>query len=373
MKVGFPVVIKLHSETITHKAEVGGVRLNVRDAADVRDAWRAIRRAVADKVGEHHFLGVTVERMIPPDGYEVILGSSVDPQFGPVVLFGAGGRLVEVMQDCAIGLPPLTSTLARRLMEQTRIFAALKGPRGRPNVDLAALEHVLVRFSQLVAEQRWIKEIDINPLFVTANEVLALDARMILHDAAIQEDNLPPLAIRPYPQHYATSCALADGTSVLVRAIRPEDEPMMVQFHGTLSDQSVYFRYFTALSIKQRTNHARLARLCFIDYDREVALVAVHDDRLSGQQRILGVGRLCKGHGRSDAEFAVVVSDPWQRRGLGMLLLRKLVEIGREERLGRLHGSILGDNVGMRALCERVGFRVRRTAGGPEFAATIVL
>lgn len=371
-KIGCPVAIKLHSETITHKGAVGGVRLNVRHVDEVHDAWRAIRRSVTERVGEHHFLGVTVERMIGAGGYELILGSSVDPQFGPVILFGAGGSRVEAIRDSALGLPPLNSTLARRLMEQTRLFAALKSDQSPP-VDLSALEHVLVRFSQLVAEQRRVKEIDVNPLLVSGSEIVALDARMILHDAGIPDAGLPLLAIRPYPQHYSTSSTLRDGTPILLRAIRPEDEPLMVGFHETLSDQSVYFRYFTALSLKQRTCHARLARLCFVDYDREVAIVAVHDDRLAGVSRIIGVGRLCKEHGRNEAEFAVVVSDRWQRRGVGSLLLRKLVEIGREERLVRIHGPILAENIAMRALCERVGFRVHRHAGEPEFEASIRL
>lgn len=372
LKIGFPVVLKLHSETITHKGAVGGVRLNVRRVDEVREAWRAIRRSVSERVGEQAFLGVTVERMVNGDGYELILGSSVDPQFGPVILFGAGGSRVEVLRDRALGLPPLTSTLARRLMEQTRIFTALKSDQTAP-VNLAALEHVLVRFSQLVAEQRRVREIDVNPLFVSGAEIVALDARVILHDASVPDAALPPLAIRPYPQHYNTACTLKDGTPLLLRAIRPEDEPLMVGFHETLSDQSVYYRYFTALSLKQRTAHTRLARLCFIDYDREVAIVAVNRDPRTGAPSILGVGRLCKEHGRNDAEFAVVVSDRWQRRGLGGLLLRKLVEIGREERLARIHGTILSENIAMRTLCERVGFRVHRDAGDQEFVASIRL
>jgi acetyltransferase len=371
-KVGFPVAIKLHSETITHKRAVGGVRLNVRNAKEVREAWRAIRSSVTEAVGAHHFSGVTVERMIQTEGFELILGSSIDPQFGPVILFGAGGSFVEAIRDNTLGLPPLNSTLARRLMEQTRIFTALKSSRF-PSVDLPALEHVLVRFSQLVAEQRRIKEIDVNPLLVGGREIVALDARVILHDTNISESALPPLAIRPYPQHYSTSCTLKDGTPIVLRAIRPEDEPLMVEFHETLSDQSVYFRYFTALSLKQRTSHAQLARLCFIDYDREVAIVAVHEDRLTGNSRILGVGRLCKDHGRNDAEFAVVVSDRWQRRGLGSLLLQNLVRIGREEQLARLHGTILGENIGMRMLCERTGFSLHRDGGEQEFEASIRL
>ncbi len=372
-KTGFPVAMKLHSETITHKSDIGGVRLDLRDAREVRDAWRAIKRSVAEKVGEHHFLGVTIERMVPAGGIELILGSSVDPQFGPVLLFGAGGRWVEIMQDRAIGLPPLTSTLARQLMAQTRVYAALKGGRGQPPVDMQALEKVLIRFSQLVAEQRRIKESDINPLLVSGDQIVALDARMILHDAQVTDEKLPALAIRPYPQHYAISGTLAEGTSVLIRSIRPEDEPMLAAFHQTLSDQSVYYRYFAPLTLQQRTNHARLARLCFIDYDREVALVAVHDDRFTGRTEIIGVGRLCKAHGKNEAEFAVVVSDRWQRQGLGTLLLRKLVEIGREEKLACINGMVLAENQAMRRLCERLGFRLRAHAGQPELEASLRL
>jgi acetyltransferase len=310
--------------------------------------------------------------MIPADGFELILGSSVDSQFGPVLLFGAGGRAVEAKRDRAIGLPPLTSVLARRLMEQTAIYAALKEHRGAAPIDLPALEHLLVRFSQLVAEQHWIKEIDVNPLFVSAHQIVALDARIILHGASVTEDELPTLAIRPYPQQYTSSCKLADGTSVLIRAIRPEDEPMMVRFHATLSDQSVYYRYFTPLSLKQRTGHARLARLCFIDYDREVALVALHDDPHTGQSEILGVGRLCKAHGNREAEFAIIVADRWQRLGLGALLLNKLVEIGREENLARITGTVLAENTSMRRLCERVGFTLQHRGSEQEFEAVIV-
>ena len=370
-QIGFPVAIKLHSETITHKAAVGGVRLHVHDPAAAREAWRAIKRTVTQRVGGHHFQGVVVQRMVAGDGVELILGSSVDPQFGPVILFGTGGRLVEVIKDRAIGLPPLTSTLARRLMEQTRIFGAFDNKAGRPRVDLAALDDVLVRFSQLVAELPWIKEIDVNPLFVSTDEIVALDARVILHDPATPQAQLPRLAIRPYPLHYATPCTLADGAAILLRSLRPEDEPLMVKFHETLSDQSVYFRYFTHVSLEERTRHARLARLCFIDYDREVAVVAIRDDALTGATAIIGVGRLCKSHGKNEAEFAVVVSDRWQRRGVGTLLLQKLVEAGREERLGRIRGTILGDNHGMRRLCERVGFKLRLRPGETEYEATL--
>ena len=371
-ETGFPVAVKLHSETLTHKREVGGVCLSVRTAEGVRQAWRSIRRAVTEKAGADHFQGVTVERMIPPDGIELLLGSSVDAQFGPVVVFGAGGRLVEVLADRALGLPPLTSTLARQLIDATRISRALGSGRGQFAVDMAALEQLVVRFSQFVAGQRWIKEVDINPLFASPGAIVALDARIILHDPDLPEAQLPVPAIRPYPAQYALSFALADGTAVSVRPIRPEDEPMMVEFHGTLSDQSVYYRYFSALSLRQRTNHARLARLCFVDYDREIALVAVLHDPKTRKPAIVGVGRLCREHGRPAAEFAVVVSDAWQRRGLGTRLLQRLVDVGRAERLTRISGVILAENGGMRRACERVGFRIRH-GGGPDCTAEILL
>jgi acetyltransferase len=412
-----------------------------------------------------HFLGVTVQPMIRRDGYELILGSSVDPQFGPVLLFGAGGQLVEVFRDRALGLPPLNATLARRLMEQTRIYTALQGVRGRPPVDLAALENLLVRFSQLVAQQRWIKEIDINPLLVqpngsrfshaielrnspTANllplparhergegwgegnlqqkrssspgpsppsdgreggvsalstlsflnstsasplspgepcegerdgarsrqfPILALDARIVLHDPATLEKQLPRPAIRPYPTRYVARWKLKNGTLVTVRPIRPEDEPLMVKFHQTLSERSVYLRYFTALRVEQRIAHERLARLCFIDYDREMALVVERKDAKTDARQILGVGRLSKLHGTDDAEFALTVSDQWQNQGLGTQLLKMLVQVGRDERLSRITATILPDNHEMQHVCRKVGFEVRHVADEGECQAEIVL
>ena len=192
--INFPVVIKLHSDTITHKTDVGGVKLNIRDASEVKAAWVAIETAVKAKHGPGHFQGVTVQPMVMLKGCELILGSSLDPQFGPVLLFGAGGVLVEVFKDRALGLPPLDPYLARRLMEQTKIFKVLKGVRGRSSVDMAALDQILVRFSRLVAEQRWIKEIDINPLLASPERILALDARIVLHGPEVKADDIPALA-----------------------------------------------------------------------------------------------------------------------------------------------------------------------------------
>ena len=200
--IGYPVVVKLQSDTITHKTDVGGVRLNLSSPDAVRIAFRDISATVTERFGAAAFGGVTVQPMIRRQGYELILGASPDPQFGPVLLFGLGGELVEVFRDRALALPPLTTTLARRMMERTRIYRALAGVRGRKPVDLSALELLLVRFSQLVAEQPRIKEIDINPLLASAEGSVALDARVVLHDASLPDSALPSLAIRPYPIQY---------------------------------------------------------------------------------------------------------------------------------------------------------------------------
>ena len=357
--IGYPVVLKLFSETITHKTDVGGVQLHLTGADAVRRAYQAIEASVREKVGVEHFLGVTVQPMISLDGYELILGSSLDPQFGPVLLFGSGGQLVEVYQDRALALPPLTTTLAQRMMEQTRIFTALKGVRGRSPVDLVALEHLLVRFSYLVIEQRWIKEIDINPLLASPERLLALDARVVLHGADISEEMLPRLAIRPYPLRYVQPWTLRNGTPVTIRPIRPEDEPLMVTFHETLSARSVYLRWLHMLNLSRRTAHTEMIRMCFIDYDREMALVADHDNPQTGQHEIIGVGSFIKEQSTNSAEFALLITDQFQRQGLGTELLRRLIQVGRDEQLQRFTGVILAENLGMQEICKKLGFHLQ--------------
>ncbi len=358
-EMGYPVVLKLFSETITHKSDVGGVQLNLGDEAGVRKAYRAIQASVAEKAGAQHFLGVTVQQMIKLEGYELIIGSSCDPQFGPVLLFGSGGQLVEVYKDRALALPPLNSTLARRMMEQTKIYSALKGVRGRKSVDLAALEELMVRFSYLVAEQPWIKEIDINPLLASAGRLIALDARVVLYGPEVPAERLPRPAIRPYPAQYVKPHNLKDGMSVTIRPIRPEDEPAMVKFHESLSERSVYFRYFHVVGLTQRTSHERLTRNCFLDYDREMALVAEHKDEKTGERAILGVARMTKVHGTNDGEFAIVVSDAWQGRGIGSRLLKDLAQVARDEKLDRITSDILAENLDMQRLVERYGFKLK--------------
>ena len=361
-RIGYPVVLKLHSETITHKTDVGGVQLNLLSEVAVRTAYAKIQESVTRAAGAEHFLGVTVQPMVRPEGYELILGSSIDSQFGPVLLFGSGGQLVEVYKDRALGLPPLNTTLAHRLMERTKIFAAFAGIRGRKPVDLVELEKLLVRFSYLVTEQKWIKEIDINPLLASGDGLLALDARVVLHARDVVDPPSP--AIRPYPVQYVKPWRFEDGMEVIIRPIRPEDERMVVTFHANLSERSIYQRYFHLLSLDQRVSHERLLRVCFGDYNREIALVAEHRDPASDEPEILAIGRLSKAHLENEAELAVLITDENQGRGLGTELSRRLIAIARDEKLDRVTVEILGDNLPMIEVCRILGFDLNRVEDG---------
>jgi acetyltransferase len=353
-EIGYPVVLKLHSTSITHKSDVGGVQLGLTSDDDVRAAFDRIEEGV----GADGFDGVTVQPMIDrSDGYELIIGSSMDQQFGPVLLFGSGGQLVEVYEDRALGLPPLNTTLARRMMEQTKIYEALKGVRGRAPVDLEALETLLVRFSQLVVEQPRVKEIDVNPLLAQPGEdgLLALDARVVLHPATTDEDDLPTPAIRPYPRQYVGGHTMRSGEEVTIRPIRPEDEPKLVEFHKRLSERSVYLRYASLMQLEQRVAHERLARICFIDYDREMTLVAERTNG-EGEEEIIGAGRLTQQPGRNEAEFGMLVIDDFQEEGIGTELLRRLVQVGEDEGLDRITADILDQNRAMQRVCEKLDF-----------------
>jgi acetyltransferase len=243
-------------------------------------------------------------------------------------------------------------------MEQTKIFQALMGVRGRHAVDIAALEDLLVRFGELVVEQPWIKEIDINPLLASPERLLALDARVVLHGREMRPEQLPRPAIRPYPIRYVAQWRMKNGAEVTIRPIRPEDEPALVRFHEALSERSVYLRYFQPMKLSTRTAHERLTRICFLDYDREMAMVAEHRDAATGQQEIVAVARLSKLHAVNEAEAAIVVSDSFQHQGLGTELYRRLAEIARDEKIQRIVSTMLGENREMRAICQKLGFRI---------------
>ena len=359
--IGYPVVVKLNSETITHKSDMGGVRLDLANADEVRFAFLNMQQAVGEKFSPDDFLGVTVQPMLKlNDGYELIIGASPDPQFGPVLLFGTGGTLVEVFKDRALGIPPLNTTLARRMMERTKIYKALQGVRGRDPVDIVALEEILVQFGELVVEQRWIKEIDINPLLASANGIIALDARVVLYDKDVLEVDLPRLAIRPYPTQYVQAFRNKNGLPFVIRPIRPEDEPRVVAFHEKLSEESVYLRYFRSFQLSQRVAHERMTRICFVDYDRTIALVIEHENPETGEDEIVAAGRLTRLPNPEEAEFAMLVSDDMQRQGLGTKMLECLLQFGQDEGIKVVEAYMLGANKGMLTICKRLGFNFER-------------
>jgi acetyltransferase len=359
---GYPAVLKVFSETITHKTDVGGVKLDLPNAAAVRKAFRSIQSSVSSKTGEKAFQGVTVQPMVRLEGYELILGSNVDPIFGPVILFGSGGQLVEVYRDRALALPPLNTTLALRLMELTRIYTALQGVRGRKAVNLEALKAALVAFGELVVELPRIAEIDINPLVVSSDKLLALDARVVLADPQIKDANLPHSAIRPYPSQYVSRWKMNGGAAVVIRPIRPEDEPQMVTFHESLSEESVYMRYFHMAKLSTRVAHERLIRKCFIDYDREMALVAELTNADTRSTCIAAVARLSRLPSLEEAEIGVVVADKFQHQGLGSELIKKLLEIARIEKIKRVVAEFHSENSAIRHLAQHGGATVKRTS-----------
>jgi acetyl coenzyme A synthetase (ADP forming)-like protein len=292
------------------------------------------------------------------DAYDLLLGSRIDSQFGPVLYIGAGGPAADVSDDLVFALPPLTNTLARRALEKTRMFAAIEQNTDPPVI--AQLEQMIARFSQLVAEQRWISAIRILPLCVSDAGLCVTEARVTLHGSDVEATELPKTAIRPYPARYIAPWTLKDGTLVTLRPIRPEDEPLMIAFHQTLSERSIYLRYFRVIDLNHRVAHERLTRMCFIDYDRQMALVAVHRDPETGDWRLLGVGRLIKLRDSNDAEFALLISDASQGLGLGTELLQRLIQIGRDEGLDRIVGYMLPENRAMIHVCERLGFQIKR-------------
>jgi acetyltransferase len=389
-RLGYPVVLKLLSTTITHKSDVGGVQLNLTDDAAVRAAFRTIAANFARTVGSRQqaagskdsssslptagcllptgFEGVTVQPMVRDKGYELIVGSSIDQQFGPVILFGSGGVLVEVLRDRALAFPPLTRTLARRLIERTRIFEALRGVRGQAAVPLERLETLLVNFSQLVADFLEISEIDINPLLAGPERIIALDARIVLCPPDLPAERRPRLAIRPYPNQYAAPWRLRDGTEVIVRPIRAEDEPLILKLFATFSEHTIRMRFFSML---KRLSHESLIRLCHLDYEREMALVAVH--HINGEPSILGVSRYYLDPETGAAEFAIAVGDPWQGQGLGYHLMRRLIDVARQNGVERLVGQVLQENVGMLRFVEGLGFDVRPGADSTVAEAVLDL
>ncbi|MFO0964878.1 MAG: bifunctional acetate--CoA ligase family protein/GNAT family N-acetyltransferase [Gemmataceae bacterium] len=373
-RIGFPVVLKLWSKVITHKSDAGGVQLNLTSEAEVRQAFTKIKDGAARYADSHRlegevFGGVTVQPMVKMKGHELIVGSSVDAQFGPTILFGAGGILVEVFQDRALGLPPLNRTLARRLIERTRIYKALQGVRGQGPVPFDQLETLLVRFSYLLCDFLDVQEIDINPLLAAPEGILALDARVLLAPADLPDDKKPRLTIEPYPNQYTTTFASEDGQPVTIRAIRPEDEPLIETLHGTLTEQTIRMRFFSMVKTLSRDS---LIRLCHLDYAREMAFVAERVDA-QGKPYLMGVSRYYMNPETRSAEFAVVVSDRYQGKGLGQHLMERLIDVARQRGVKTLIGMVLRENAAMLGLAKELGFSVPTDLGDESVRVTLRL
>ena len=359
-RIGYPVAMKILSRDITHKSDVGGVRLGLATRTAVEkgfsdlmgNARRAFPRAVLD--------GVTVQPMIGKPDCELIMGTKTDPDFGPVMLFGMGGVLAELLGDSAIALPPLNRLLASRLMEGTRVDRLLKGYRNHLPVDREQLEEILIRLAQLVTDFPRIAELDINPMVIDRGSPVAVDARVVLAPASCTAPL--HLAVSPYPAQYESRVQLPEVGELLIRPIRPEDAPLLLDLFDTLSPQSVYYRFFSPM---KQLSHTMLARFTQIDYDREIALVAIQESKDS--EKMLGAARVILQHNQKDAEFAVLVGDPWHGKGIGAHLLTTCLDIARERGFRSIWGTVLSENKGMLALGRKLGFRIKRSDSAGEF------
>ncbi|NDY43278.1 bifunctional acetate--CoA ligase family protein/GNAT family N-acetyltransferase, partial [Dissulfurirhabdus thermomarina] len=361
-RLGFPVAMKVISPEVVRKVEVGGRRLHVREG-EVERVFEEIRGALAQAAPGAPFLGVAVQSMTRPPGQALAFGARKDPTFGTVIVFGAGADALPAVRDCAVGLPPLNQTLARRLLEQTRTWRFLEGCR-HPALDLAFLEVVLLRFSHLVTDFACIREVEVNPFYLREREGVCLDVRMVLEAESPprgRPGGCPPhLSVCPYPCHLTGTGRLAGGRPYTVRPIRPEDEPLMQELFQTFSPRTVLMRFFQPLA---EITHEEMIRYCHVDYDREIALVAAVRD--GGRERLIGVGRLVVLPDGETAEYAVVVGDPWQRQGVGRHLTARCLDIARDQGLARVRVEVLPGNRAMISLASGFGFR-RVPTGDPD-------
>ncbi|MEI6681120.1 MAG: GNAT family N-acetyltransferase [Bacteroidota bacterium] len=356
-RIGYPVVLKIHSPDITHKSDVGGVQLNLGTEKMVRAAWERIMESVSARQPAARIEGLTVQKMVQPkEAVEMILGIKKDSVFGTVLMVGMGGLTAELFGDKALGFPPLNECLARHMIESLKIYPLLKGYRGAPPKSIDKLIQVLIRLSYLAADYPEITELDINPLLVTQDDAIALDARIVV-DPAIRwraEDPYFHLALHPYPEKYVRSTVLQDGTEVLLRPIKPEDEPMWLEMLGSCSKESLYsrFRYFFHWE-----THEVATRYCYIDYDREIAIVAEIVE--NGEKKLIGVGRLVADPDHETVEYAVLIVDAWQQKDLGKILTDFCLEVAEGGKLKKIVAQTTTDNKRMIAVFQKRGFDVR--------------
>jgi len=360
-RVGYPVVMKIASSDIAHKSDVGGVALNLTSDVQVRKAFSDMLKSVKQHQPDAEVEGVSIQKMVTDYDYELIVGSKKDSVLGPVILFGLGGTEAEFFKDVAVGLPPLNQKLARNVVEGTRMYKLLsEGFRTKPPVDLRLLDETLVKLSNLIIDFPEIKELDINPLVISGDSAIALDARVVL-DAEVSPYGVEEhshLIISPYPTKYIQPWSCRDGRTVILRPIRPEDEPLEKELIAGLSPESSRFRFFQV--IKEIT-HDMLSRFCNVDYDREMAIIAEYT--ADGKRRNVGVGRIIVEHGQT-GEFAVLVADDFQNNGLGLKLSDVLIGVAQEKGLKSIYGIVLNDNRKMISLAHRLGFTMERLSDG---------
>ena len=353
-ELGLPVAMKINSPDISHKSDSGGIRLNLGNAQAVRSAYHDIIQSVQKKNPNARIDGIVVEPMvIKSNGRELMIGVITDPVFGPVITFGAGGVLVEVMGDRAVALPPLNNFLAKNMIRRTRISKLLSAFRNMPPINMEELESILLHVSEMVCELPWIKEMDINPLIVDESGACAVDARMVVDYLPPSVDRYAHMAIHPYPTHLITYWQLPDGTDLMIRPICAEDAQIEQEFVRGLSDESKYFRFMDALKeLSQNT----LLHFTQIDYDREMALIAVL--KQDNQEKELGVCRYVASADGYSCEFALVVADEWQRRGIGNKLMNCLFDAARAKGIKTMEGEVLATNQFMLELVRKLGFKV---------------
>ena len=358
-KIGYPVVLKIDSPDISHKSDVGGVLLNVPDAQAVHAAFAQINANAALARPDAHIIGVSVEPMLMrKNARETMVGMIRDPVFGPAITFGAGGTAVEIIGDRAVGLPPLNAYLISDMIRRTRISRMLGAFRNLSAVDMPALESVILRVSEMACELPWMDELDINPLVIDETGAVALDARVVIRKSPLTQPKYGHLAIPPYPAHLATRCTLSNGVELTLRPIRPEDAAIEQAFVRQLSPQSRYFRFMGSL---RELTPSMLARFTQIDYDREMAFIAVHTG--DAQEEEVAVARYITNPDDSTCEFALVVADAWRQFGIAKRLMSLLIKVARERRLHTMIGHILATNAPMLALCAQLGFQITDVAG----------
>ena len=352
-EIGYPVALKVAASGILHKTDVGGVILSVMNAREVAHGFDLIRSRCAERAPGAKFNGVLVQQMIMrPNGRELLVGLARDQAFGPVISFGMGGIAVEVLRDAAVALPPLNRFLARDLISRTRVARMLESFRGKPAVDIEVLIDVLLKVSDIACELPCVQELDINPLLVDENGAIALDARVVLGDGPLAPDaTFSHLAIHPYPKALARTHRLRGDETVLLRPIRPEDAQAEKRFISRLSPETMYLRFHAPL---RELTTERLVRFTQIDYDREIAFVAI--DATGGQEEIRGVARYTRMPDGFSCEFGIVIEDAWQGRGLGHALMTAIEETARSRGLTEIIGYVLKDNDGMDKLMRGRGY-----------------